>query len=204
MSAGQPPEGARIELLGPDEAQARAAVAGLPPGLAELNVFRGLLQHPVYARWISDLLMGLLAAEHLDARLRELVIMRIGWVTGSEYEWAQHWRIAQVLGVSPADLAAVRRWREHAGFGPAERAVLAATDEVLQNGTVSDATWNACTEDLSSDPRILVELIGAIGAWQMISVLLRTLAVPLEDPSSPWPPDGTLPSPRGAAGRGLG
>jgi hypothetical protein len=33
----------------------------------------------------------------LDPRLRELVIMRIGWLTASDYEWTQHWRVAQGL-----------------------------------------------------------------------------------------------------------
>ena len=110
--------------------------------MADLSVFQVLLRHPSLARALNDLLTALLWRGRLDARLRELVIMRIGWVTGSLYEWTQHWRVATGLGVVEADLVAVRDWKAH-GFGPAERAVLAATDETLATGTISadTASW---------------------------------------------------------------
>jgi alkylhydroperoxidase family enzyme len=183
----------RISLLAPDAARAAAATAGVPDVVADLNVFRVWLHHPKLARWLSELLMGLLWESRLDARLRELAIMRIGWVTGSDYEWTQHWRIALGLGIDDADLLGVRNWSHHRGFGPAERAVLAATDETIATGSLSDETWEACTLHVSDDPQILLELISAIGLWHMISGILRTLAVPLEDSVASWPPDGPAP-----------
>ena len=117
--------------------------------------------------------------------------MRIGWVTGSLYEWTQHWRVATGLGVVEADLVAVRDWKEH-GFGPAERAVLAATDETLTTGTISADTWAACRQHVGDDQQLL-ELLVAIGHWRMYSSLLRALEVPLEDGVEPWPPDGRTP-----------
>jgi alkylhydroperoxidase family enzyme len=129
----------------------------------------------------------------LDARLRELVIMRIGWKTGSVYEWTQHWRVATQLEVDPADILAVRDWQSSARFGPAERAVLAATDETLDTGTISDATWAACAEHVGADAQ-LIELVVAIGNWRLFSSLLRSVRVPLEDGVTPWPPDGTAPA----------
>ena len=72
----------------------------------------------------------------LDARLRELVIMRIGWATGSVYEWTQHWRVALQLGVDEADVLAVRDWRSSDRFGPVERAVLAYTDGLVADREV--------------------------------------------------------------------
>ena len=86
---------------------------------------------------LNDLLATMLWRGTLDPRLRELVIMRIGWLTASDYEWTQHWRVAQGLGVSADDLLGVRDWQAHQGSGPAERAVLAATDDVVRDGAVS-------------------------------------------------------------------
>ena len=180
-------------MLGPDEAKAAAAEAGIPEIAADLNVFRVWLQHPKLARWLSDLLMGLLWEGRLDARLRELVIMRLGWATASEYEWAQHWRIATGLKVDSNDVAAVRDWRNYDGFGPAERAVLAATDETLADGVVGAETWEACVEHVSADPQVLLELVSAIGLWRMVSSILRTLEVPVEDGVPSWAPDGRSP-----------
>jgi alkylhydroperoxidase family enzyme len=183
----------RLPLLDVDAAAVAAAGAGVPEVAAELNVFRLWLHHPRLARSLSDLLMGLLWEGRLDARLRELVIMRIGWATGSDYEWTQHWRIAVGLGVPEDDLVGTRDWPAHGGFGPAERAVLSATDETLADGDVSAGTWHACEQHVSDDPQVLLELVAVIGVWRMVSLLLRSLAVPLEDGVVSWPPDGKGP-----------
>jgi alkylhydroperoxidase family enzyme len=183
-------------MLAPEEAKAAAVVAGIPEVVADLNVFRIWLRHPKLARWMNDILMGLLWEGRLEPRLRELVIMRLGWATGSDYEWTQHWRIATGLGLPEADVLAVRDWEAHAGFGPADRAVLAATDETLAGGAVTAATWAACLEHVSRDPQVLLELVTAIGLWRMVSGVLRSLEVPLEEGIRSWPPDGESPRAR--------
>ena len=130
----------------------------------------------------------------LDKRLRELAIMRIAWLTGCEYEWSQHWRVAQGLGVSAEDLASVRDWDSYGAFGSAERAVLAATDDVVRDGTVGAQSWAACKQEFGADQATLVELVTAISAWRMVSSILRSLEVPLEEDVVSWPPDGQPPS----------
>jgi alkylhydroperoxidase family enzyme len=180
-------------MLSVSESRAAAATVGVPEVLADLSVFRVLLQHPPLARWFADFLLGLLGRGRLDARLRELVIMRLGWATCSVYEWTQHWRIALGAGVDAGDLLAVRDWRSADRFGPAERAVLAATDETLDSGTVSAETWQECARHVSGEPQTLLELVAAIGLWRMVSGVLRTLEIPLEDGVDGWPPDGVAP-----------
>lgn len=184
--------GSRIGQLEREAARRAALEGGVPEGMADLRVFQVLLQHPPVAKRLYDLLEQLLLRNSLDARLRELVIMRIGWRTGSVYEWAQHWPIALGIGVDEADVLAVRDWRGHAGFGPADQAVLAATDEVIDSGAISPSTWAECVTHLG-DTEALIELVSAIAAWQMISVVLRSLVIELEDGVPPWPPDGTPP-----------
>lgn len=179
-------------MLSVDEAREAAEGAGLPASMADLSVFRVLLRHPALAKALNDLLGVLLFDPVLDARLRELVILRIGWRTASVYEWTQHWRVAEMLGVSSDDALGVRDPESHDGYGKAERAVLRATDEVLDDGTISPGTFEACREALG-DERALLELVAAIGNWRLFSSLLRSLEVPLEDGVEPWPPDGRTP-----------
>ena len=133
------PREARVPRLPLDEAKAAADEAGVPDYMAELAIFQVLLNHPALAGRLNDLLASMLWHGKLDSRLRELAIMRIGWLTASDYEWTQHWRVAQGLGVSADDLLGVRDWQSHNGFGPVERAVLAATDDVVRDGAVSAA-----------------------------------------------------------------
>lgn len=188
-----PGTGGRIAYLPEDEARALGKEYGVPSSMAHLNVFRALLNHPELAKAVSGLLSMLLwKANRLDQRLRELIIMRIGWRTGSLYEWSQHWNVAEVIGIDGADILAVRDWRTNAVLNDADRAVLAATDETLDNGRISDATWAQCRAHIGSDAE-LVEMVVAIGNWRMFSELLQSLQIPLEAGVAHWPPDGKIP-----------
>ncbi len=179
----------RIQPLPIEDARQVALEMEVPEAIAELNVFRVLLRRPKLAKRVNDLLMVQLFGAELDTRLRELIIMRLGWSTGSVYEWTQHWRVALQLGVEEADLLAVRDWRAHSHWADVDRAILAATDETLADGAISPETWAECAKHLPSDAEQL-ELVAAIGTWRMISSILRSLEVPLEDGVAPWPPDG--------------
>ncbi len=182
----------RVPMLSVEQARKVAESMQIPEPVAELNIFRVLLNHPRLAKRVNDLLMTLLFRGQLDARLRELVIMRLGWATGSDYEWTQHWRIARQLGIAEEDLLAVRDWRADDRFGEAERAVLAATDETLERGAISPETWARCRAHVGGAEELL-ELTAAIGTWRLVSSLLRSLQVPLEDGVESWPPDGRTP-----------
>ena len=184
---------ARVPKLPLDVAKAAADEAAVPDYMAELSIFQVLLNHPALARAINDLLATMLWHGDLDPRLRELVIMRIGWLTGCDYEWTQHWRVASRLGVSAEDMLGVRDWHGYDGFGPTERAVLAATDDVVRDGAVSAESWAACARELQGDTSVLIELVTAIGAWRMVASILDSLEVPLEEGVPSWPPDGRSP-----------
>ncbi len=182
----------RIKRLTLEEARERAGEAEVADVMAELSIFRVLLHHPRLARAIHRMLASLLFNAKLDTRLRELVIMRIGWTTGSNYEWTQHWRVARALGIEEADLLAVRDWRSAEGLSAADRAVLAATDETLVTGRISPETWAECETHVGGRESLL-ELVAAIGLWSMVSTVVRSLEVPLEDGVEAWPPDGRIP-----------
>lgn len=182
----------RIPALSFEESKAAAESVQVPEYMSQLNIFRVLLKHPELGRLVNGFLHQLLFKGKLDVRLRELMIMRIGWQTGSEYEWAQHWRVARDLGVSDEDVLAVRDWESYEKFGGNERAVLAATDEVLTTGAVGEETWKACASFLNEEE--LIELLFVIANWNMVSQFLRSVEIPLEEGMAPWPPDGAQPT----------
>ncbi|MBP1774725.1 MAG: hypothetical protein H6Q86_731, partial [candidate division NC10 bacterium] len=184
------PQAPRLALLSMDEVSRIAPEAGIPAELTDRNLFRILLHSPRVAKAIQELLYAQLFGATLDGRLRELVIMRIGWATGCDYEWAQHWWTAQkAFGCNADDLLAVREWQTSPRFGAVERAVLAATDETLATGTISPETWALCQTHLGS-PQACLELVTAIATWHLISRVVRSLQIPLEADTPSWPPDG--------------
>ncbi len=182
----------RIPLVPLEEAQRLCAEAGLPERMGRLSAFRTLAHNPELMKAVFGQLMTLMNRNRLDTRLRELMIMRIGWATGSVYEWTQHWRVATGVGIPAEDVLAVRDWRNSDRLTAADRAVLAATDGTLAGKTISDATWAEVTKYIT-DVAEQMEFIVAMGNWTLFSILLRNLGVPLEEGTAAWPPDGKVP-----------
>jgi 4-carboxymuconolactone decarboxylase len=183
----------RVDILPLDEAKEAASQVNMIPAFAELNVFRVMLQRPTTAKALSDLLVSLLFGGELDDRLRELLIMRIGWSTGADYEWTQHWKIArEQFGCSDQDLLELRGdWRESSHFGDDDKLLLTAVDALLEEGTLSADQMKQCVERFGQNSTI--ELVTAVGCWQLVSKLARSLAFPLEEGIASWPPDGKHP-----------
>ncbi len=191
----------RVDILPLEEARESAKAVDMIPAFADLNIFRVMLHRPKTAKALSDLLVSLLFGGELDDRLRELLIMRIGWLTGSDYEWTQHWRIAlEQFGCSEQDLLELRGdWRTSTHFGDDEKTLLAAVDSLIEQGTLSSDLVSECLERLGRNATI--ELVTAVGAWRLVSKLTNALEIPLEEGISSWPPDGNRPQAPLVSGR---
>lgn len=119
-------------------------------------------------------LMGLLQPDRqLDPKLRELAIIRTGIVGDSRFEYSQHLKVARMVGIPEEKLAAIKGWTTSDLFSPVERAVMAATDEILARNLVEDETFAALRKHLS-DAQIL-ELFVVIGLWRMHGLIVRAL-----------------------------
>ena len=129
----------RVPMISLERARELGEAMGMPARRTQSEAFRVVANNPDVARVAFSQLMQLLENNKFSTRLRELMIMRIGWVTGSAYEWTNHWRVATSAGIPPEDILAVRDWRNSARLTPADRAILAATDECLAGKSLSDA-----------------------------------------------------------------
>jgi len=156
-----------------------------------LNIFRTLAQHPrLMKRW---LVFGnhVLGRSSLPARQRELVILRIGWLCRSPYEWGQHVRIALGSGLSQAEIDRIPLGPDAAGSGAGsswselERALLRATDELHADAFISNPTWAVLAAHL--DTHQLMDLIFAVGQYNLLSMALNSLGVQPEPGLPPFP-----------------
>jgi alkylhydroperoxidase family enzyme len=190
---GDGPDGlpvGRLALLDDDHAAAAAEKAGIDPKYLVQPIWRMLLRRPKLARAVYDVLTDLLFRSRLDVRLRELLIMRVGWRSRSAFEWAQHWIVADSSGVAAADVVAVRTL-DAERLSPRDLVALAAVDDVVTAGEVSRATWERLAGEF--DPDEMLEIVAVATTWTWISTLLRSLDVPLDAGMAAWPPDGIHP-----------
>src|ERR1700749_4694401 len=109
MSASMGPS--RVPMVSLERARELGDAMGMPARRTQSEAFRVVANNPGVARVAFGQLMQLLANNKFDTRLREMVIMRIGWVTGSAYEWTPHWRGAHPAGIPAEDILAVRDWQ---------------------------------------------------------------------------------------------
>ncbi|WP_246312065.1 carboxymuconolactone decarboxylase family protein [Pseudaquabacterium terrae] len=115
----------------------------------------------------------------LPPREREIVMLRMGWLCQSEYEWAQHARIAKSdAGLSDADLHRIAQGPDVAGWRDTERALLRMVDELRCDAMVSDATWRALRARYAN-PQMLALILTA-GQYQFVSMALNSLGVQLD------------------------
>src|SRR5580765_5751711 len=180
---------ARVPMVSLERARDLGEAMEMPARRTQSEAFRTVANNPGVARVAFSQLMQLLEHNTFDTRLRELMIMRIGWVTGSAYEWTQHWRAATTAGIPPEDILAVRDWRNSPRLTAADKAILAATDECLAGGSITDASWAEVAKHVA-DPGQQVEFVIAMGNWMMFSLLFRNLRIPLAEGVTIWPPDG--------------
>ena len=116
----------------------------------------------------------------MPGRLRELVILRTADRFGGRYEWAQHLPLAELQGVTPAELAALGGDLNAVDWSPLERAALRAVDETADEGAVTDATWNTLADLLRESE--LIELLMLIGHYLMLTTVLAVTAAPARAP----------------------
>lgn len=171
----------RVPPLGDDELEGQALEimqpiidAGRP-----WNVFRTLVQHPDLARRWMVFANHVLYKSTLPPRERELAILRVGWLCGSEYEWAQHKVIGVDAGLSADEIERVKSGPDAEGWSPVERLVLQATDELHHDKVIADETWQGLSGYWSRHQ--LMDLVFAVGQYTLVSMALRSFGVPLDD-----------------------
>lgn len=115
----------------------------------------------------------------IDARLREIAILRTAKDCHSVYEWTQHVPAAKHVGVSDEQIAAIEDWQAARCFSNVQRLVLQFTDEVNANVKASRETLEALKQHLSAQE--IIELLIIIGHWRQTASILETTEVELED-----------------------
>jgi AhpD family alkylhydroperoxidase len=147
-------------------------------GFEMLNIYRVLAHSPELCHAFLRFANRILFKTKLDAKLRELVILRVAHLTKAKYELAQHVDIARGLGIPDKHIAGVRRWKGSQRYSPLEQAVLQYADELTENIRAKKATFKRVQRFLSE--REIVELTLTIGMYNLVSRFLEGLEVDLD------------------------
>jgi 4-carboxymuconolactone decarboxylase len=141
------------------------------------NIYTTLVRAPDLAEAMTTL-GRTLRGDGIPLRHRETLILRTGWNCQSNYEFAQHRRLAASGGMTDADVERIIEGPEAPGWDPFEHALCVAADELHGTDTVSDATWAALAAEYDDDQVIQAVLL--VGYYHLVSFSLNAFGTPLE------------------------
>jgi alkylhydroperoxidase family enzyme len=145
-----------------------------------LNLDRMLLHSPHFARGWNSLLRATRSELALPASLRELCICAVGALNGAAYEVQQHGPPFLAAGGTLPQLQALRDIEGAIGnaatFSALERSALRLCLAMSRDVRVPPALIAELRAALGSDP-LLVELVGVIATYNMVSRFLVALDV---------------------------
>jgi alkylhydroperoxidase family enzyme len=177
------------------EAEAAARASGLRDVFAGMQLFRTALRQPGVAQIFATVVEKLVFAGTLDARLRELVLLRVAWLTDGAYEWSNHYPFSKGIGMSDAEILAVRHWQdEDAALDADDRFLLQAVDGILDGLSPSEPEVTRLREIVGGDGP-LMEFLIIPGIYHALAMLTETLGIALDPGKEAWLPDGVAPKP---------
>ena len=147
-------------------------------GQRAANVFVTFVRNPPADRLRGPINQHILNSTTLSVRQRETLLMRIGVLCRSEYEWAAHSRLGRRAGMTDADVARIVAGPDSGGGDPLEVALIRATDELYRDDRVSDQTWAVLVKGL--DTKQLLDVLIAAGGYRATSMAINSAGVQLD------------------------
>ncbi|MFK4872339.1 carboxymuconolactone decarboxylase family protein [Novosphingobium sp. ZW T3_23] len=142
------------------------------------NTMMTLANHPQLAIASLDLGRYFMLESGLGARELKLLILRVAHRYESHYQWAHNSLGAKQLGVSDAEIEAIRVGPGDPIWNARDRLLITAIDEIGNGGKVSDETWAGLTAAM--DLRTVMDLVHAVGYFTMVAWGLVAMGVEVE------------------------
>ncbi|MCX3289954.1 carboxymuconolactone decarboxylase family protein [Streptomyces sp. NEAU-H22] len=154
------------------------AFAPHDPGGGVPNIFTTLVRHPDLYEQFLPFGGQLLGGGRLPGDVRELLILRTAWNTGSRYEWGRHLPLARAADLPDADIDRIGEGPEAPGWTDLQRHLIRAADELHDGATMSDVTWMGLAEHFGDAE--LIEIAMLVGQYHMVAFFLNATGVELE------------------------
>ena len=161
MRAG--PRGARVKLGGP---------------------FGVYMHAPQYGELTQQLGAFVRFKTSLEPRLSEFAILCTARIWRAQYEWHAHAPIAEKAGVKPEAIRDIKAGRTPKKAAKDERAIFDFVQELYRKHRVSERTYKRVQGYLGD--KATVELVGILGYYTGVSMILNIFNVPLPEGTTPY------------------
>lgn len=143
------------------------------------NIYTTLAHNPDALKSFLSWGSFVLRRTSLSGRDRELIILRVGYLCRSGYEWAQHRRLGLREGLSSAEIEEIKIGPKARSWNENDKILLQATDELHRDQFISDSTWEALAEILIQTQ--CMDLVFIVGHYTQVCMMLNSFGVQLDE-----------------------
>jgi 4-carboxymuconolactone decarboxylase len=155
-------------------------------GAQGMHGLGAMLRHPALAKAFLTFNNHIATASTVSKRIRELLILRIGWLRRAEYEFVQHLILGRQAGLTAAELERVQLGPDAPGWEPEDADLLRAVDELHAEACIQDSTWARLAARF--DTAQLLDIIFTVGCYDALAMVFKTCGVALEPGLEPLEP----------------
>ncbi len=174
------------DAMTPEQRRIAQGIASGPRGSWQRGPFKALLRSPEIADRIQKVGEFVRFQSSIEPRLNELAIILCARKWTAQYEWYAHRKLAIDAGLRPAIADAIAEGRRPGDLAEDESVVYDFAHELLHTGQVGDATFAAVKERFGEQG--VIDLIGAVGYYTIVSFVLNVDRVPLPADATPLRP----------------
>jgi len=145
-----------------------------------------MLRHPPLAKAFLTFNNHVATASTVAKRIREILILRIGWLRRSEYEFVQHLILGRNAGLTEAELARIPLGPDAPGWSEEDADLLRAVDDLHAHACIGDATWKRLSARFSV-PQML-DIVFAVGCYDLLAMVFNTARLEPEPGLDPLDP----------------
>ena len=159
------------------------AIQAGPRGSGLRGPFNALLRSPQLCDVVQRVGAYVRFGSSIPAPLNELAICMAGRKWGAQYEFYAHRRLGIDAGLSPAILDSIALGRRPGGMSGDETLIYEFVTELLSTGAVSDGRYGPVADRFGE--RGVMDLVGAVGYYSLVSMVLNVAQVPLPEGETP-------------------
>jgi alkylhydroperoxidase family enzyme len=148
-------------------------------GIEVPNLYRTIGLSPTMLRAWVDFAWTMRLQSKTSRALREIMILRSGQISETDYEWVHHVPMGLEAGLSQEKIDAIATWRDSKLFDARERAALEVSEEITRGPGASAETMKKLGEFFS--PLEVMELVLTLSLYACVSRIINTMEVDIED-----------------------
>jgi len=172
------------ETMTADQKRVADAIQSGPRGAGLRGPFNALLRSPELCDLVQRVGAFVRFGSSIPPRLNEMAIIMAGRKWTAQYEFYAHRRLALEAGLSPAIADAIATNQRPVSMAKDEETVYDFVSELLATGSVPDVAFQRVKDAFGE--RGVVDLVGAVGYYSLVSMTLNVAQVQL--PAGVTPP----------------